>query len=296
MALSLVILAAGVGSRYGGLKQMDPVGPGGEFILDYSVYDAIRAGFDHVVFVIRRDLESDFHATIGRRLEPHVQVDYAFQELTDLPDGGTPPPSRSKPWGTGQAVLAAQPYICNPFAVINADDFYGRSGFEKLAAFLTATREEPLALAMAGFRLDHTLSEYGTVSRGVCRVDHRQRLVDVEEVTGIERRDSRIAAGMRIFEGNEPVSMNMWGFKPALFESLRGEFARFFAMHRDEPTAEFFLPDVVTTMIRQQTATVAVLPVDASWFGVTHPQDRALVAERLSRLIRAGTYPPALWT
>lgn len=295
MQRTLVVLAAGIGSRYGGLKQMDPVGPAGEFLLDYAVYDARRAGFSRVVFVIRRDIEAPFRAAMGARIEREIAVSYVFQSLDTLPAGYTPPPGRAKPWGTGQAVLCCAGTVHEPFAVINADDYYGPHSYAALAGFLEQTAAEPDRHAMVGFRLSNTVSEHGSVSRGIC--DVRSGLLDrIVETTGIERRGQAIAAGTTQLTGNEQVSMNCWGFKPSLFADLDSAFLAFLRGSVNDAKAEFYLPAAVDGMIRAGRARVDVLPTPDSWFGVTNPADRAAVVARIAALVRDGTYPAPLWT
>jgi NDP-sugar pyrophosphorylase family protein len=292
---TLVVLAAGIGRRYGGLKQMDPISPAGEFLIDYSVYDAVRAGFGRAVFVIRRQIEEAFQATIGARISAHIPTGYVFQELDQLPRGCSAPAGRDKPWGTGHAVLACAEEVHEPFAVINADDFYGRRSYEDVAAFLRSTASEPARYAMVGFVLRNTLSDHGSVARGICAVDAGGTLKSVVEQTKIEKDGDAIRCGKRRFKGDELVSMNIWGFKPSVFGFLREEFERFLGTAGADPGAEFFVPDVVNTLIRTGKISVSVLATSARWFGVTYPQDKAEVVSRIHDLIAAGEYPPALW-
>lgn len=298
-ALSLVVLAAGIGSRFGGFKQMEPVGPSGEFLIDYSLYDALRAGFDRIVFLIRRDIEQDFKATIGARTEKRATVAYAFQELSDLPAGFSPPSGRTKPWGTGHALLACRGAVDGPFAVINADDFYGRDAYEVLARFLRDSPADESRYAMVGYRLGRTLSDHGSVARGICRIGPGGVLTSITETTGIRRADGRIQAADRdgrtqTFTGDEPVSMNLWGLKPSLFNFLADDFRRFLPSSASSPTAEFFLPDVINRLVRDRRAQVSVLETKAEWFGITHRQDLPLTAAGLRRLIQADEYPDTL--
>jgi UTP-glucose-1-phosphate uridylyltransferase len=295
MQTTLVVLAAGIGSRYGGLKQMDPVGPAGEFILDYSVFDARLAGFRRVVFVIRRDIETDFRNQIGLRLARQIEVDYAFQELDSLPPGFHVPHGRKKPWGTGHALLVARSAVRTPFAVINADDFYGRESYAALASFLDSTADEADRHAMVGFTLSQTLSDFGTVSRGVCRTTPDGNLQSIAEKTGIRRQAGQTVSDEGHLTGQEPVSMNMWAFKPSIFEPLAEGFARFLDQHGQEPTSEFYLPALVDTLLARDAARVQVLPTPAPWFGVTNPQDRPAVVERLAQMTARGDYPSPLW-
>lgn len=292
---TLVVLAAGMGSRYGGLKQIDPVGPNGEIILDYSLYDAALAGFGKVVFVIRPDIADAFEASIGARARRHMEVDYAFQRLDALPDEYAPPEGRMKPWGTGHAVLCAREQVNTPFAVINADDFYGRDCFMRLASFLRSTSAG--SYAMAGYRLENTLSEGGAVSRGVCSVAHG-RLQTVREHTGIAR------SPFGLIEGNDGtrtvslapdtvVSMNAWGFPAEVFDDLARGFSDFLAKPEGDPLKrEYYLPYFVDQQIAEKRASVSVLETDAKWFGVTYREDRDGVSAALRALHEESVYPP----
>jgi NDP-sugar pyrophosphorylase family protein len=294
MISTLLVLAAGMGSRYGGLKQLDPVGPAGETILDYAVFDAIRAGFGRVVFVIRRDFEADFRGKIGARYAGRVSVDYVFQSRDELPGGAVPPAGREKPWGTGHAVWCARGAITGPFAVVGADDFFGAEAFRQLAAFLTRPAGppgRPHRFAMVGYRLDRTLSEHGTVSRGLCRVGADARLVSIEERHGID--GAALAAGG--LRGDETVSMNCFGFTPALFAALEVQLRAFLAARGADLKAEFYLPAAVSAMIAQGEATVDVLPTGDSWFGVTNRADKPRVEAALAALVAAGVYPAKLF-
>jgi UTP-glucose-1-phosphate uridylyltransferase len=300
-APALVILAAGVGARYGGLKQMEPVGPGGEAVLDYSVFDAKRAGFGKCIFVIRRELEQDFQSTFGRRFAGHINADYAFQALDMVPPGHSVSPDRQKPWGTGHAVLCAAPLLDRPFAVINADDFYGAKSFRVLARFLTqAAPANPALFAMVGFQLDRTLSEHGAVARGLCQADAEGYLASVEELTAIEKqpdgaRNQEADGSYRSLTGREVVSMNCWGFTLELLGELRRLFSEFLDHQQTNPKAEFYLPTAVNTLIQEGRARVKVLPTPCHWFGVTYRDDRAVAVESIRALVRAGEYPERLW-
>ncbi|MGD0004810.1 MAG: nucleotidyltransferase [Anaerolineaceae bacterium] len=302
--ITLIIMAAGIGSRYGGLKQVDPVGPGGEIVIDYSIFDALRAGFSKVVFLIRPDLQEVFHAKIGQKVARRAEIEYVYQELTDLPPGFAAPAGRQKPWGTGHAVLSCRNAVHNPFAAINADDFYGRSTFEALAGYLRRARPGQPGLyecCMPGYRLGNTLSEYGSVARGVCQVTENGYLAGIQERTHIEREGERA----RFLEGDgkwvylpfeTPVSMNMWGFTPAFFLALQEQFPLFLEKNSENLSkAEFYLPDVVNTLIQQQRAQVKVLPTREKWFGVTYPEDRPFVQSAIRQLIGQGMYPERLW-
>lgn len=301
MSLTLVVLAAGMGSRYGGLKQIDPVGPSGETVLDYAVFDALRAGFDRVVFVIRKDFEALFREKIGARYAGKVTVDYVFQSLDALPEGFTPPAGREKPWGTGHAVWCARRAITGNFAVINADDFYGADSFAQLATFLEEQKKQAsaragtgkAAFAMVGFRLWNTLSEHGTVARGVTEAGPGGELRSIVEQTGIAAED--VGAGKK-YSGNEIVSMNCWGFTPALFAGLDGQFREFLAARGAEPKAEFYLPAAVSAMIGRGEAAVTVLPTESTWFGVTYREDKPRVEAAIRALVQAGRYPAKLWS
>ncbi len=281
-----------MGSRYGGLKQIDPVGPGGETVLDYAVFDALRAGFTRVVFVIRRDFEALFREKIGARYAGRATVDYVFQAIDALPAGFTPPAGREKPWGTGHAVWCAREAVRENFAVINADDFYGADSFRQLAGFLQATPTNESTFAMVGFRLANTLSEHGTVARGVCTADTAGRLQSIVEQTGIAAEE--VGPG-RKYPGETIVSMNCWGFTPALFGGLDAQFREFLTARGTEPKAEFYLPASVSTMIARCEATARVLPTESTWFGVTYREDKPRVEAAIAELVRAGTYPARLW-
>lgn len=285
MELSLVVLAAGMGSRYGGLKQLDPVGPAGEILLDYSVADAQRAGFTKVIFVIRREMIDFFREAVGMRYEGKIALEYAFQELEPLPGGRVSPLGRTKPWGTGHAVLAAAPLLHEPFAVINADDYYGGSGFAELAEFLKAA--SPNHYAMVGYSLERTLSDHGTVSRGICRSDEHGYLIDITERTAIKRcANGIIAQGTPpiALTGAEPTSMNFWGLMPDFLEKLERLFKEFLEEKGNDPKAEFYLPAAVSLLIGAREATVRLLHSEDPWFGLTYPEDRPLVAEALKGL------------
>jgi hypothetical protein len=299
---ALVVLAAGIGARYGGLKQMDPVGPGGEAVLDYAVFDAKRAGFGKFIFVIRRENESDFREVFGRRFAQQVDVDYAYQALDMVPAGFGVPSGRQKPWGTGHAVLCAEAALDRPFAVINADDFYGAESFQVLARFLTQSAlADPRLFAMVGFQLDRTLSEHGSVARGICQTDAEGYLNSVEELTAIEKQPTGIRnkepdGTYRGLTGQALVSLNCWGFSMGLFEGLRRQFSEFLQSNQANLKAEFFLPTAVNALIRERRARVKVLPTPCHWFGVTYREDRPLVMASIRALVRAGEYPERLWS
>jgi len=288
---TLVVLAAGMGSRYGGLKQMEPVGPSGEFLLDYAVYDALRAGFGRFVFVIRDDIAADFESVVMQRLRRGGRMETVFQSVADLPAGWVVPPDRRKPWGTGHAVLAAAARVSGSFAVINADDYYGPRAYAALGGFLRETQADPCAYAMVGFVLARTLSPHGAVSRGVCRTDGAGRLTQVTETTDLAA-ETLVARGLT---GAEPVSMNAWAFKPSLFPYLEREFVRFLDRSADRSADEFYLPEVVNGLVRSGEATVRVLRTPEAWMGITNPKDRERVVKEIAALVEAGVYPRALW-
>lgn len=308
MRPTLLVLAAGMGSRYGGLKQMDPVGPSGETVLDYAVFDALRAGFGRVVFIIRRDFEAAFREQIGAKYAGRIAVDYVFQSLDALPTGFTPPAGREKPWGTGHAVWCARDAVREPFAVINADDFYGADSFARLGRFLTGPAAAPAGFdpmsghqppahlqaefAMVGFRLSRTLSENGAVSRGVCAVDGAGRLQSIVEQTGILAAEVGPAGK---YSGDEIVSMNCWGFTAALFPALDRQLREFLATRGREAKSEFYLPAAVSAMIAGGEAEVQLLPTDSAWFGVTYREDKPRVVAALAELVAQGAYPAKLF-
>lgn len=301
MDVDLVVMAAGAGSRFGGLKQLVPVGPGGETLTDYAVYDAWRAGIRRAVFVVRPEMEREFHETLGRRYAARLEVVYAHQEDRDVPAGAAATPLRSKPWGTGHAVRAARRLVSRPFVVINADDWYGADGFGKLAAFLAGPAPGGAARwALVAFRLAKTLSEHGAVARGVCETAPDGRLRSVTEHTGIRRGPGGLlgsgpGGAVRHFTGDEPVSLNLWGFTPALFPELERGFGSFLAEHGGDPKAEFYLPAAVDAALRVGRAEVAVLPTEEEWFGVTYREDLPRVRAAVAARVSAGLYPSPLW-
>jgi len=287
-----------MGSRYGGLKQIDPVGPGGETIIDYSIFDALRAGFGKVVFVIRKDIEEAFRETVGSRFEKRVDVDYVFQSLEALPPKFNVPEGRTKPWGTTHAILVAADAIHEPFAAINADDFYGAQGYSELARHLTSDSPD---YAMVGFILRNTLSEFGSVARGVCRVNGDDTLQSIVELTKIERdgngaRNTDSDGTVTKLSGDEPVSMNMWAFMPSVFDQLRERFEQFLERSGSDPKAECLIPNTVGELVRNGEARVKVLRSSDSWFGVTYREDRPRVIESVRGLIATGAYPEKLWS
>lgn len=300
MKPTLFILAAGMGSRYGGLKQLDGVGPSGETIMDYSIFDAIRAGFGKVVFVIRHDFEQDFREKVLSKYQNHIPVEVCFQTLTSLPEGFTCPEGRTKPWGTNHAMLMAKDIIHEPFAVINADDYYGRNAFEVLAQDLTKLYGHKNEYSMVGYRVGNTLSEHGTVNRGVCTADAGNFLTGVVERINICRNENgKIVypkeAPVGELDENAPVSMNMWGFTPDYFEYSEKYFKDFLREHINEEKSEFFIPLVVNDLIVKGVAKVRVLDTTSKWFGVTNKEDRPAVVAKLQSLVDAGEYPTPLF-
>ncbi len=297
MKPTLVVLAAGMGSRYGGLKQVDPVGPSGEAILDYSVFDAVRAGFGKVVFVVRRDFEAEFKEKVGAKYEGFVPVDYCHQDIDDLPAPYVVPEGRAKPWGTAHATRAARAAVKEPFAVINADDFYGRDAFARMAAHLAGAR--PFAFAMVGYKLGLTLSENGSVARGVCRVDADGLLQCVTEMTKLVKADGMAenredpADPVKV-PLDARVSMNLWGFTPELFDELERRFPGWLAENGAKEKSEWYIPFVVDELVREGRATCRVLPTDSRWFGVTYREDKPFVMDEIRKLVEAGEYPASL--
>ncbi len=300
MKPTLFVLAAGMGSRYGGLKQMDGVGPKGETIMDFSIFDAIRGGFGKVVFVIRKDFEADFRDKILCKYENHVPVELVFQSIDDLPTGFTAPEDRSKPWGTNHAVLMGKSVINEPFAVINADDYYGRDSFAVLAKELMSVEGKKGNYSMVGYRVGNTLSESGSVARGVCVANAEGFLTDVVERTAIERIDGNISftdenGETQTLEENTPVSMNMWGFTPDYFAYSEEIFKEFLATELNNPKSEFFIPVAINKLINSGEATVKILDTTSKWFGVTYAEDRPSVVAKLQQLVDAGEYPSPLF-
>ncbi|MDR1859882.1 MAG: nucleotidyltransferase [Bacteroidales bacterium] len=296
MKPALLILAAGMGSRYGGLKQTEPFGPSGETILEYSVFDAIRAGFGKVVFVIRQSFADEFTARFAPKLRGRIEMECVCQELDRLPSGYALPVGREKPWGTGHAILMAKDVIKEPFAAINADDFYGAQAFRTMADFLIHAAT-PDTFGMVGYRLDNTLSPFGTVARGVCRTNAAGFLTRITEMVKIARTDTGIRDQDTDtpLEPDTPVSMNFWGFHPALFAHLERLFIRFLDDKLNVPKAEFYIPSAVFELIKCGAVQTRVLAADSPWFGVTYPQDRPYVVEQIGRLVGEGYYPEALW-
>lgn len=300
---TLLVLAAGMGSRYGGLKQLDPLGPHGETIMDYSIYDAVRAGFGRVVFVIRHDFEKEFNERVLSRYRGYIPVDVVFQTSEDLPEGFEKPADRTRPWGTGHAVLVSRSAINEPFAVINADDFYGRHAFTVIADFLNKHSNERGRYCMVGFKVGNTMTENGSVSRGVCTVDRARRLRSIIERRAIAYNpDGSIGfvneeTGRNVkLDPATPVSMNLWGFTPDIYEFAHREFGRFLTKYISDGKREFYIPSVVDKLIGTREATVDVLGTDSKWFGVTYAQDRQGVVDALAALHSDGQYPDNLFS
>ncbi len=300
MKPSLVVLAAGIGNRYGGLKQVDAFGPNGETIIDFSVFDALRSGFGRVVFVIRRSIEKEFRRAFLSRLEGRAEVACVFQEIGDIPAGCPAPEGRTKPWGTTQAVLAAASAVGEPFAAINADDFYGRSAFETMAGFLGDRENGESRYALVGYRLDRTLSEHGSVARGVCEVGTDGLLTGIVERLNVVRSGGRILAagegGGTVELGPERiVSMNFWGFTPTFFDHAGREFETFVRTCSDPLKSEIYIPLVINALVRRGEAVVSVLESSDAWFGVTYREDKPRVEAAIRGLVESGIYPSPLW-
>lgn len=299
MKPTLFVLAAGMGSRYGGLKQIDGLGPSGETIMDYSVYDALRAGFGKVVFVIRKDFEEAFRKVVISKYADKVPCEVCFQSVDSVPEGCTYNPERTKPWGTNHAVLMAKDLIKEPFAVINADDFYGRESFQVLADYLKSVEGTTGKYCMVGYRVANSLSENGSVSRGVCATDENGYLTDVVERTKIEKVGDKIIYtedGVDTeISPNSPVSMNMWGFTPEYFDYVEKAFVEFLKTRGQELKSEFYIPTLVNDMIRNGEATCKVLDTTSKWFGVTYAEDRPQVVMKINNLVKEGVYPEKLF-
>jgi len=299
MKPTLVILAAGMASRYGGMKQIESFGPGGETIMDYSIYDAIRAGFGKVVFIIRKDFAENFKAIFEPRLQGRIEIDYVYQELGAFMGEHTVPADRTKPWGTAHAVLCAKDAVREPFAVINADDFYGRDAFEKAHGFLTEGCDAR-TYSIIGYSLIKTLSDNGTVNRGVCEVDAAGHLTGIAERLNIHTSDSEIVCDddqqPRTLSTDAQVSMNFWCFHPSYFPYAEDLFSDFLANRREEPKSEFFIPIVADRFIRDGGGVIQVIPTASSWFGVTYKEDAPEVKRNVTELVESGVYPPSLWS
>lgn len=300
---TLVIMAAGMGSRFGGIKQLEPLGPSGEIIIDYSIFDAIEAGFDKVVFIIRKDIEDDFKRIVGNHIAEHVKVEYVYQSLDDLPKGYTKPEGRVKPWGTGQAILACKDVVKEPFIVINADDYYGKEGFRKIHSYLEdlENKDAKYDYCMAGFLLGNTLSDNGTVTRGVCKTNDDNMLVTVNETFEIAKKDDKAIGydedkNEKIMDLDTPVSMNMWGFTPEFIDELEDNFTNFLDNIKEgDIKAEYLLPEIVAKMLRENKATVKVLESSDKWYGITYQEDKDKVKEFFKDLVDKGVYPKNLW-
>lgn len=302
MSITLLVLAAGMGSRYGGLKQIDPVGPSGEVVLDYSVHDALRCGFDRVVFVIRREFEREFREAVLSRYEGRVDVALVFQDMDDLPSGFALPKGRTKPWGTGHAILSARDAVDGPFLVVNADDFYGAEAFIAMKGFLDQAGGEGLQMALVAYRLANTLSENGSVARGICRIMEDGHLASVEEHTGILREETgaivgKNASGAKIgLAADDFVSMNFWGFSSDVFSHLSRLFGEFLeGGGLEDPKAEFYIPSAVSKLITLGVAQARVLNSASRWYGVTYREDHPTVVDAVGRMVEAGLYPSPLW-
>ncbi len=299
--MTLVILAAGLGSRYGGLKQLDPVGPGGEFIIDYSIFDAVRSGFDEVCFIIKKEHEEDFKATIVNRIEKKVKVSYAYQDISDVPQWFTVPAERKKPWGTAHALLCTKDVVKGDFIVLNADDFYGREAFAAIAKFMQESKkDEKLHYCVAGYKIKNTITDNGHVSRGVCEVDDSDMLTGIVERVKIEKRSDGIAYedGDKWVPLSEdtPVSMNIWGFSDDIFPLLEREFELFLKKPgQNLEKAEFFLPLAIEAMIDKNLGDVKVLDCNSKWYGVTYKEDRPSIVAFLKSAADTGVYPSPLW-
>lgn len=302
---TLVIMAAGIGSRFGGgIKQLAPVGPNGEIIMDYSIYDAVEAGFDKVVFVIRRDLEKDFREVIGNRIEKYVDVAYAYQEVDDIPEKYSKKfAGRTKPWGTGQAILCCKDVVDSPFLVINADDYYGKEAYREAYRYLTESKNaDNIEICMVGFVLKNTLSENGGVTRGLCEVDENGMLTRIVETQNIEKDGGsnaviRSEEGDRVIDAQSPVSMNMWGLRPGFFDILELRFDTFLDETQEgDLKAEYLLPTLIGQLLEEGRLSVRVLKSRDQWFGVTYKDDREAVVNSVSRLVEEGLYPPKLYT
>lgn len=300
MKPTLVVLAAGMGSRYGGLKQIDGLGPNGETIMDYSIYDAVKAGFGKVVFVIRKDFEEDFRKTIVSKYEKHLPIEVVFQDIHTLPEGYTAPEDRTKPWGTNHALMMAEDKVNEPFAVINADDFYGRESYQILADFLHSVEGKKNHYAMVGYRVGNTLSEGGSVARGVGERDDQDYLTSVVERTAIQRNEkgeicfTDEKGDVVVLDEMTPVSMNMWGFTPDYFEHSKASFKNFLDNNLNTPKSEFYIPTVVNELVNEGKATCKVLDTPSKWFGVTYASDRPGVVAKFQELHDKGIYPDHL--
>ncbi|WP_319502899.1 sugar phosphate nucleotidyltransferase [uncultured Draconibacterium sp.] len=299
MKPTLLVLAAGMGSRYGGLKQIDPIGPSGETIIDYSINDAIDAGFGKIVFVVRESFEEEFKDLFNKKLEGKIEAEYVTQEIEKVPSGCEYTPERSKPWGTGHAILMAKEAINEPFAVINADDYYGREAFFTMAEFLIKECSEKV-FGMVGYRLKNTISEHGSVSRGVCNTDNSDHLLSVVERTQVEKKDDGIAYRdyhkWNFIDSQSIVSMNFWGFTPGVFSHLETQFTQFLKQYGQELKSEFYIPFVISEIISEGETNVKVLKSESQWFGVTYKEDKEKAISSINTLVQQGVYPAKLWS
>lgn len=300
---TLVIMSAGMGSRFGGLKQIEPIGPNGEIIIDYSIYDAINAGFEKVVFIIKKEIEKDFKESVGNRIAKQIKTEYVFQSIDNLPDGFTVPEGRVKPWGTGHAILSCKGIVNEPFVVINADDYYGKESFKLLYDFLVNSQKDDNKnnFCMAGFIIENTLTENGYVSRGVCKVDENGNLNEIVERTHIEIVDNKTkytedGQNYITIEEGSTVSMNCWGFTPYIIDELDKRFPKFLNDNKENiMKAEFFLPFVVDELIKEDKVNVKVLKTPDKWFGVTYKEDKEKVVNAIKKMIEDKKYPEKLW-
>ena len=290
--ITLLVMAAGMGSRYGGLKQLDEVGPSGETIIDYSVFDAIKAGFSKVVFIIRKDFEDEFKTKISNKFSNDIQVEFVFQDIHQLPSGFSLPEDRIKPWGTGHAILCASNFIDGPFNAINADDYYGRESFKTIADYYNNGND---SFSMVSFQLEKTLSDFGSVTRGLCTVNN-DKLINVVETENLVKSKSGITSNSDLdLNGDEPVSMNMWGFTPAIFDYLNKMFEVFLSKNIHDIKSEFLIPSVINDLINSGDELVQVLYSKSSWFGVTYKQDKSYVVQQIQNLVNSGFYPHKLF-
>jgi len=290
--LTLLVMAAGMGSRYGGLKQLDQIGPSGETIIDYSVYDAIEAGFNKIIFIIREVFEEQFKTQVADKYLNKIEVEFAYQDINDLPSGFSCPDGREKPWGTGHAILSANHLVHEPFVVINGDDYYGKESFKVISDYYFRGKEQ---FCMVGFRLENTLSSFGAVTRGVCSVENK-KLSSVVETGDLQKKGNIIYSDRDIsFDGNELVSMNMWGFTPVLFHHLKEKFIDFLNLHGREVKSEFLIPSIINELIQDGDEKVHVLETNSSWFGVTYKSDKPIVEKKIQQLVSSGVYPSPLF-
>lgn len=295
---TLVIMAAGIGSRFGGgIKQLEPVGPNGELIIHYSIYDAIKAGFNKVVFVIRKELEEDFRNIIGNKVSNDVEVEYVYQDINNLPKDFKKPKNRTKPWGTGQAILACKGVINDPFIVINADDYYGKEAFKQLHNYIidSETFEDKFNFCMAGFILSNTLSENGTVTRGICKINKDGFLLECNETKNIQKKEDKVISDLGEISESSYVSMNMWGLTPDFIEELETRFVSFLEHLKEPEKEEFLLPIIIDTLIKENKANVKLLRTNDKWFGVTYKEDAQFVKESIKNLVLNGIYPEELF-